>query len=303
MKHALLAAAVAATAGVSFAGAQIVTDDLVYNFAINTAQEGVDWQSTAPGSNTTAIFNTETNFPEGVRDANLVPVTSARGYSQAYSFNNMPTGGGAESRLDIDPSEGLPFVDSFAGLAPNASFEVNFRPDDLVGDEVIFETGGTARGLTLATSGAMLYAFSKQAGGGDPTELILSAPLTAAATAMFNQVVFTTNGVDSHNLYLNGVLVDSSTLNYGDFAGGNVAALAASDPGGLGGLDGDGGGITLDDASNYSALVGDIADFRAYDDVLTPAEVAQNFATLVPEPAALAVLGVAGLGLLRRRTA
>ena len=302
------AAAAASFALVSAASAQIAqltTDNLVYNFDADTATDGADWQSSAPASNTTAVFDTFRNTGGGdaASDAELVDVDTMRTFSQAFSFNGMPAGGNTEARFDIDPSSGPLFVDSFAGLAPNASFEVLVRPDDLVGNEIIFETGGTARGLSLALNGNTLYAFSKQGAGGDDSELVLMTTLTDLDVEDFAQVVYTTDGMSSHNLYVNGLLRDSSTLNFGDFGGGNVAALAANEFGGFGGLDGDGGGSMIDDASTYGALVGDIGIFRAYDDVLTPAEVAANFAAVVPEPASAGLLGVAGLALLRRRRA
>ena len=98
-------------------------------------------------------------------------------------------------------------------------------------------------------------------------------------------VAFVFDGVSDTHLYLNGANVFT-------FAG---TPLVMSGMQGLAGVAESIGGFT-------DPLDGNILGFASYDVALTGAEVAAHSnAFFIPEPSAAALLGVAGLALLRRR--
>lgn len=278
------------TPGITPASAGITTDNLAFSWDPSTAVQGQPWQSSAPASDTSATWATA--------GLTLSPVTgSATAFTQAWQFDNsdVPTSAGA-----------------FNGLVPDASFEVWFKPTDLIGGETLFETGGNAIGLSIHLLDNQVVVLMKDGSSSDPSEVVLTQTLAPSAIDDFIQVVVTTNGAasgtGSHNLYVNtanandpAAIDDASALAFGSFGGANVAELGGQNqPGGTvsGGTAGD-----IDAAATYGEFVGDIALLRIYDDVLTSEEVAQNFAAtaVIPEPASLALLAIGAACLLPRR--
>lgn len=274
----------------SAASAEVVTDNLVYRWdAATSASTDTAWASVAPASNTTATW--------AVSDVmSLNPaVVSATPIHQAWTWD-ASLWDGAPYANDLSQ----PSVTHFGALAPDASFELWIKPANLSGNEVIFETGGRQRGMAILLSGNEVVVIAKQAAAQDDAEVVLTHTLSAADINDFIQIVVTTTTA-SHKLYVNtatetnpAALRAGSTISYGDFAGTDAASLGGSIQ--IGGSDGDDGGATVDDESQYyaeaGAYTGQIAIINFYNDVLTGAEVAQNFNAVVPEPtSAMLVLG------------
>ena len=55
------------------------------------------------------------------------------------------------------PAANQPSLDGVGGSNQNVSWELVFRPGDLVGSHVIFETGGNGDGTAFVLQGAQLY--------------------------------------------------------------------------------------------------------------------------------------------------
>ena len=194
------------------------------------------------------------------------------GISQAYTF---AAGGG-----DLQTLDGLDNNQS-------ASFEIWFRPSDLVGDERLFETGGgNGIGITLgggtAVPGTESYVYFSvtQNSGGSQTARV-SYDLSGVDTTEFVQVVgtFDASGNGTAELYVNGASVGTNTASAAitDWSGGDAAGvgiLGGSNQGGYGG-----GGMGF---SDYS---GEIAIFRFYQNTLLSAnEVAGNYNAIAGTP-------------------
>lgn len=289
----ITAASIVSCLGVAHSSASIVADDLAFNWDGATAVQGQAWQSSNPAADTSATWATA--------GLTLNAVTgSATTITQAWAFDNS----------DVPTSVG-----AFNGLVPDGSFEVWFKPTDLVGGETIFETGGNAIGLSIHLLDDQVVVLMKDGSSGDPSEVLLTHTLVSSDIDDFIQVVVTTNGAPQggvlagdHNLYVNSAsatataIADSSdTFAFGSFGGANVSELGGQNqPGGTesGGVAGD-----IDAAATYGEFVGEIAILRIYDDVLTGEEVAQNFAAVIPEPGSLALLALGCACLMSRRSA
>jgi hypothetical protein len=285
-----LTAAVAASVTVTLgASAAVTTDSLLYNWD-GDGQNATTWDSSSPGSSS----RTWTFSDNGSDDATIVqgPAVSTTSINQGYTF----AGGFAETTA-FDP------------LANDASFEVWFRPTDLTGREVLFETGGSANGAFLTLNNATVQFGVKfdDGPGEDPPDNLVTHDLTAADILDFVQIVGVIDpSAGSLLLYVNGVTdatpgtADAVSLGSTNWGGGNLAGLGGKGQGQTGGTNevGSGPAATQD---NYTTLLGQIGIVRVYNDALSGAEVAANFNAVVPEPASLALLAAGGLCLLGRR--
>lgn len=177
----------------------------------------------------------------------------------------------------------------------SASFEIWFRPTDLVGQEVLWEVGGDTDGASFTLNNDVLQFAAKDNANtaGD-----------AASLAGLEDFIQAVGVVDLENdlvtLFVNGQEV--SNLGANAFAGGDWAGSNVSGLGGADGQTGANGGL-FGALAGYGNFDGKIAIARFYEEALTAADVAALFAQnqAVPEPATMTLLGLAGAALIRRR--
>lgn len=229
--------------------------NLDYDAALDDGADNV-WENTGTTSGR--------NITNLVSYTFVTPTTSLPGITKAYSFTS---GGGNLQTLD-----GL-------GNGQPASFEMWFRPTDLIGDERLFETGGgNGVGITLGggtqapgqTSSAF-FSVTQNSGGSQTARV--SSDLSGIGVGEFIQVVGTFDAATSTAaMYVNGLPVGANTATAAitDWSGGDAAGvgiLGGSNQGGYGG-----------GAMGFADYDGEIAIFRFYQNkLLTPAEVAQNY--------------------------
>ena len=151
------------------------------------------------------------------------------------------------------------------------TFEIVFRPGDLIDNHLLFETGGNGDGLGIVINGDTLF-FRAQDANSAAQRIILSHTFSAGDEALFHHVVGTiqtgTAGNNEGVLYVNGTPVQTvaatGTLN--DWAGG--------DNSGLGRLNGG----TSTGQTGFAPFTGDIARLRFWGaTVLAPEEVQAAF--------------------------
>lgn len=177
-----------------------------------------------------------------------------------------------------------------ANFAQN-TFEVFFRVDNLSGNHLIMEIGGSGAGVSLGMQDGNLIWASNPGGAGTDTTHSVSTGIGTGwnhAVGVWNRDTLTTS------LYLNGQLV-------GD------AALAAGTTGWVGGNEATLGGLntsaaTTMDLASITEFDGAIAAFNYYREGLTAEQIEANYnAVFVPAPGAFALVGAAGLCATRRR--
>jgi len=221
--------------------------------------------------------------------ARLVDVTDHRfAVEKAYTFNG---GSDTATTSTLETFPGNPSNDS-------ASFEILFKPSDTAGQEILFETGGTT-GTSFTIDDTSLL-FSSSTNNAASQGRLTYDGVTDSYLHAVGVIERTGSGADL-SLYVNGVLVDSGTSGLTDWSGGNNAGLgqgnAHNNNGNIGGnFDG-----VLD---GFGKFTGEIAFFRFYDTVLTPADAESLYlAAVVPEPTTFLIwsLGLMGLAMYGRR--
>lgn len=205
----------------------------------------------------------------------------------AYSFPNAtairPDWQGASVAGGASPSPS----------SQDATFEFVFRLSDETGNHVLFETGGANRGTSVTLTGTTLTFRAQQ---GTTAGTFAEASVTNLAVGVFHQVVATidmnADVIQTIQVFHNGTFVDSA----GPADDGADPDWDGSDDAGLGRVN---GAITAGTFTNFD---GDIAIMRYYrDQVFDATDAQQNFDALVPEPSSLALLGLGGLLVARRR--
>jgi len=197
--------------------------------------------------------------------------------------------------------------DSVLGDGPtdaDASWELVFRPGDFTGTHTLFNTGGNGDGTAIVLIGSTLEFRFQDANDSDQRAVASFDISTLGGADEFFHVVALTDldmpgDEGTASLYVNGIFRNAGSSDAGggginDWDGGDDAEL------------GTGNNIPDGNPFNPDAFTGDIAIFNYYDGaLLTPPEIAANYAALepIPEPSAmlLAVLGVIGLGFMTRR--
>jgi hypothetical protein len=201
---------------------------------------GIAWDFGAPTSPTLGV----SNFA-GVTGWYSAPSASMQ------SFNDAPLSAAPFSQSTNQP----------------VSFELVFRPGDLTGNHLLFETGGNGDGTGIVLNGATLE-YRAQDANTVEQRIILSHTFAAGDEANFHHIVGTIQtgaaGINVGFLYVNGVQVDTFA------ATGDVNDWAGGDDSGLGRLT----GSTSTGQTGFAAFTGDIAILRYYARVvLSAAEV------------------------------
>jgi hypothetical protein len=248
----------------------VITNNLRINFDIsNEVSADGQWENSVAGQNDELFYdNTDVTYTD-------VSATTSTTITHAYTLDG--TGSGLFYDADSNGSDDS-FGDAAAGIAENSdgTFEIWFRPSDLIGTEVLFETGGSGQDAAAIYMVDNILKFVVHDQGRDTSELTFD--LSTIDTTEFVQVVgvFDENVAgsgDTAQLYVNGTLRDSSTGDdIRDWSGGNDAAIG----------DFTGSSIIQDiegiGPGSVNEFNGEIASFRFYEsDALSASEVQQNY--------------------------
>ncbi len=176
------------------------------------------------------------------------------------------------------------FTTSTTGTGP-VSIEVGVELPDLfptssTADQVIWEVGGnTGMSLNLVDGNRVQLSVREVLGDGTAILQTIEAELPAALSEGFAQFVVTADpATDTIQLFINGSHVDTATLaNFSAWSDGSALSLGSV-------VTGHGGADPLELTSQMADFTGAITDSRFYTDVLTAAEVQNNYYSLVGIP-------------------
>ncbi len=167
-------------------------------------------------------------------------------------------------------------ISTFSGL-PNdadkssASFSINFKPADLLGQEILFEAGGASFGLSFALDGANLLWTVSSNSATRTYQLAYELPSAdefIQATGVVD-LLGETSGDSSQSdllLYVDGGLVDSLQVS-------KLTEWTGTDAAGIGKAAANIGGNFAGLLDGFGRFVGQIASLEIHDRVLTSSEV------------------------------
>ncbi len=261
----LLALATIAMICLALAGS--ASGALVYEYDAAQDANGTGDNSWQPNINTSLTRNlslsnqsfvsytpgTDTAYA-GITGAYSFTGTGSGGTTATYGRDSLPLGGGSNN-----------------DAGASAAFELWVKPNRAsladIGDEVLFETGGTTSGANIgfeATSGGVDLTFRTRKGNNNDNSVVTQKLTDDALLGDFIQIVGVVDpagGSKQTRLYLNGLEIGNNTDNKNWQDGNNNAGLARVN-GALGG------------AGNSSEMFnGEVALFRLYDEPLSSAEV------------------------------
>ena len=166
------------------------------------------------------------------------------------------------------------------------------RPNDLSGDEIIWEAGGTTDGASIRLEDSTLAVRAIDNG----TEVVEASTNISSifSDGEFMQIVAEIDlTLDEIRLYVDGQLQDTGTTTD------DLSDYAGTDTNRLGSFGNTIGGAPV---GTFDFFDSDIAIMRFYEDnLLGPDAIAANFQALlaaeVPEPTSIAIWTLLGLGL------
>jgi len=247
---------------------------LIYEYDAAQDANGTADNSWQPNINTSLTRNwslSNHSFVPYVPGTN----TAYSGITGAYSFTGSGSGGTTTTYgRDALPLGGGSNNDAGA----SAAFEIWVKPNraslDDIGNEVLFETGGTTSGANigfLATSGGANVTFRTRKGNNNANSVVTQKLADDALLGDFMQIVGVVDpagGTKRTRLYVNGLEIGNNTSNR-NWQDGNDGAGLARLNNALGGA-----------GSATGMFNGEVALVRLYDEPLSSAEVLASFQTV-----------------------
>lgn len=157
--------------------------------------------------------------------------------------------------------------------ADSASIEMVFRPADLIGNEVLFETGGSVEGMSLALNGSQLRLHLRD----DTTNTVDAAfNLNELSLSQRSAFIHALGIMDINNnmarLYVNGELRSEAQIDNGE-----LLVWTGNNHTGLGTING-----AVASPVELAPFYGNIALLRLYPTILTTEQVLTNYQALTP---------------------
>jgi hypothetical protein len=228
----------------------------------------MDTNGSAKWENTGTADVATTVFDWGLTNVTLQPFVSdtfdTSLITNTYSFNGTSSVGKYE-----DYNNGAIGANPTTGPA---TFEMLFKPTDFLGQEILFETGGSGSGLAISLDANILKFKPKTNGANNTAATFDLTTLDAAAQADFIHFVGLVDpSTNTAQIYVNGLLV--STLN----ATSGINDWGGTDNSGLGSTN----GTEAQWGGSGKYYEGDIALYRFYNSYLAPADVVGLYDAIV----------------------
>lgn len=253
--------------------------------------DGSEWEDTTGVSD--FDWQTGTAVPR-------IAVNSGTTIGSAFEWDGTDS-----SQVALENADSFQDLPSGNPTGASAAFETWFKPRDLVGREVLWESGGSGDGTSITLDDATVRFVVKDR---NVTPSIIEATLDQGDIGDFVQVIGSIDlGSDTVELFVNGATAAVDTSFTGnDWTGGNGLGLGSitSSTGPGGNTSNDIGGAGAFNFTGYEEFDGQIAIFRFYEESIDSAEAHRAYRNVLPEPSspALLLLALCSLICLHRKT-